>query len=407
MNEKPGSMLGGIFLIAGSCIGAGMLALPVITGMAGFAPSSLMFLVAWAFMTTTGLLLVEVNHWFDRRTNLISMVSHYLGPVARGIAWILYLFLFYSLLMAYVAGSGKISSNLVADFSSFQLPVWGGSVFFVILFSIVVYLGTKQVDYVNRIFMVGKILAFLGLVLLGVYYIEPQKLMRSEPSYALFSLPILIVSFGFHNMIPSLMDYMKGDTKRVKATILGGSFLALFIYLIWEVVALGCLPLEGEFGVLNSFKVGREASVALSKVLQSPAVALCAQFLGFFAILTSFLTQALSLVHFLSDGMKISYKKHENIAVCLLAILPPLVMSLVYPGLFYKALDFAGGFCAVILFGIFPVMMVWKGRKFPREKVTYQLMGGKPLLLGVLLFSLFILFYQVSSMLNASFVLKP
>ncbi|NGX44712.1 MAG: hypothetical protein K1060chlam3_00887, partial [Candidatus Anoxychlamydiales bacterium] len=36
---QPGSVLGGMLLIAGSCIGAGMLGLPVLLGLTGFFPS--------------------------------------------------------------------------------------------------------------------------------------------------------------------------------------------------------------------------------------------------------------------------------------------------------------------------------------------------------------------------------
>lgn len=43
MNEKRGSVLGGMLLIAGSCIGAGMLGLPIVTGLSGFFPSLAMF----------------------------------------------------------------------------------------------------------------------------------------------------------------------------------------------------------------------------------------------------------------------------------------------------------------------------------------------------------------------------
>ena len=39
-----GRLLGGILLVAGTAIGAGMLALPVSTGLAGFYPSLFLFL---------------------------------------------------------------------------------------------------------------------------------------------------------------------------------------------------------------------------------------------------------------------------------------------------------------------------------------------------------------------------
>src|ERR1700722_9255778 len=106
MNDKPGSLIGGMLLIGGSCIGAGMLGLPILTGLAGFFPSLVMFFAAWAFMTLTGLLLVEVNGWFSERVNLVTMFGYSLGRIGKALSWILYLFLFYALLVAYVSGSG-------------------------------------------------------------------------------------------------------------------------------------------------------------------------------------------------------------------------------------------------------------------------------------------------------------
>ena len=50
MASSKGSVFGGILLVAGSCIGSAMLGLPVLTGLAGFAPSVAMFVICWLFM---------------------------------------------------------------------------------------------------------------------------------------------------------------------------------------------------------------------------------------------------------------------------------------------------------------------------------------------------------------------
>jgi tyrosine-specific transport protein len=400
MNKKPGSLFGGILLITGSCVGAGMLGLPILTGLAGFFPSLLMFFCAWVFMTITGLLLVEVNGWFSHQVNIISMVEHSLGKIGRWICWVTYLFLFYALLVAYISGSGSLFSTILQNVFHTSFPIWAGSLFFVILFGGVVYLGTRQVDLWNRVLMIGKIIFFLALVFAGVQYIRPTLLTRTDASLAVFSLPILITSFGFHNMIPSLTAYMNRDLKRVRITILGGSLLAFVIYLVWEILVLGVVPLNGPNGILETFHMDREGSQALAAVLQSNWVGLFAQGLGFFAILTSFLAQSLSLVHFLADGMKISYKKNESVGLCLLALLPPLILSLIYPQLFFKALNFAGGICAVILFGILPVLMVWLGRYRKEIPSSYEIPGGKWLLVFVFIFAAFIFVFQISNMLG-------
>ncbi len=101
--------------------------------------------------------------------------------------------------------------------------------------------------------------------------------------------------------------------------------MAFVIYLIWEILVLGIVPLEGENGLMTSLKNDKEASQSIAAIIMSPSVRIFSQGLAFFAILTSFLAQALSLVHFLADGLKINYKKHENIGLCALALLPPLI----------------------------------------------------------------------------------
>lgn len=407
MAKESGSIMGGILLIAGSCIGAGMLGLPIVTGFAGFFPSLFMFFFAWFFMTVTALLLVEVNGWFSKQVNLLSMTGKTLGKWGKNLCWVTYLFLFYALLVAYISGSGSLVSTVLKNSLSFHLPVWVGSFFFVLLFSWVIYLGTQKVDHVNRGLMFGKIGFFVLLIVIGIQFLRPGLLLRTEPKYAFSSLPLLVIAFGFHNMIPSLTAYLNGNLKRVRMTIIGGSLMALVIYIIWETLVLGIVPLRGPNGLIASLMNDQEASQAIGSIVRSPAISIFSQGLAFFAILTSFLAQALSLVHFLADGFKINYKKQENVGLCLLALAPPLVLSLIYPQLFFKALNFAGGICAVVLFGILPVFMVWMGRYRKQTSSGYQVPGGKATLIGVFVIALFIFMLQLASMIGYNFVPDP
>ena len=196
-NAVPGSVLGGMFLTAGSCIGAGMLALPILTGLAGFYPSLLMMVIAWIFMTFTALLLVEVTGWFYERVNLISMVGESLGRKGQILSWVLYLFLFYALLVAYIAVSGKIFAAFI------PLPAWSINIIFSIVLGYFVYLGTRLVDLSNRWMMVGLIVCYLGMVFLGLREVQSSLLDHVAFKYILIPLSVLITSFGFHNIIPS------------------------------------------------------------------------------------------------------------------------------------------------------------------------------------------------------------
>ncbi len=398
---RKGSVIGGILLITGSCIGAGMLALPILSGIAGFVPSMILFFLAGLFMTSTGLMLVEATSWFKRPVNIISLLEYTLGPTGKVLGWFLYLFLFYALIVAYISGSGNHVGVVL------HVPDWIGSLFFVGLFGWMVYLGTRPVDFMNRFLMIGKIGAYLCLMLLTVQYIRPDMLEYSKPEYAFLALPVLVISFGFHNMVPSLFFYLGGDIKRVKQSVLGGVLFVFIIYIIWQVVAIGVLPVYGKHGLLYSYIHDEDAAQAIKMTISQSAVGLFAQLLAFFAILTSFLTQSLSLVHFLRDGFKIEAKERENIGLCVAALVPPLCFSLLYPQLFFKALNFAGGICAVILFGIFPVLMIWRGRYVLNEPGTQILKGGKLFLSFIFVVASLILFYQASVMMGFHLFPRP
>lgn len=45
-----------------------------------------------------------------------------------------------------------------------------------------------------------------------------------------------------------------------------------------------------------------------------------------------------------------------------LTLIPPLILALSFPGIFFNALEFAGVFGVLILFGILPPAMTWESR---------------------------------------------
>lgn len=406
-NKKHGSVFGAVLLIIGSCIGVGILALPIMTGLCGFFPSLIAFLFGFAFMMVTSLLLLEMNGWFSSNTNLVSMASKTLGKIGEISSWVFFLFFFYTLLIAYIAGIGSLIASLFQNYFSMHIPDWVGSLMLVVLLGWLIYFGTRAVDFTNRYLMIGKLGSFICLVFLGVAHVNAEFLLRSNFKFVLFSLPIFVLAFGFQNMVPVLTTYMKGDYKRVRFSILTGGVCTLAIYLIWQVITLGIIPLEGKSGILESLKSGEEAAQAIAGILGTHWVSYFASSLAFFAILTAFLAQSLGLSHFLEDGFKVGNKKSvSNVGICSLVVVPPLLFALIYPTIFLKALNFAGGICLMFLYGILPVFMVWKGRYHLKLSGPYKVAGGKPMLVIVFLFALFVAFFQLSSMFDAPFIPK-
>lgn len=390
-----GSTLGAILLIAGCSIGAGMLGLPVLSAQAGFVPSAIFFIMSWLFMLCTGLLLLEANLWYNEDINVVTLAGRTLGKVGQAVAWIVFLFLFYSLMVAYATGSGQLFTDFFEAFLGLPLPRWIGGLIMIALFGIMLYLGTGAVDQFNRILMLGLVLTYVLLVLMGNSHIDSQLLKHQNWGAVFFVIPAMIVSFGFHNLIPSLTSYLGRDSKRLRWALIIGSFIPLLIYLVWQRLVLGIVPLAGKDSLQIAWDEGQMATHALKNAVGISWIVDIAQFFAFFAIVTSFLGVALSFVDFLADGLRIPKKGAGKIFLCLLVLLPPYVFSLTHPGAFLSALNYAGGFGAVIIFGILPALIVWSGRYYLGLKGPYLVFGGKPLLVMIILCSMAIIGLQL------------
>lgn len=384
MDKQPGSVLGGSLLIAGTSIGGGMLALPVVTSMTGFAPSLLVFFVCYLAMMATGLLYLEICLYMGKETNIISMAKATLGKGGALLAWVIYLFFFYCLTLAYINGGG----NLIRAFAPFALTDFASTSLFVLFFGFFVFLGAKAVDRINGVLMLGLLGSFLAFAFFGLPEVQPEYLARVDWNYLFIGLPICIAGFGYQGIVPTLVTYMNRDVAKLRLSIVIGTTLPLLTYLLWQILILGTIPFEGVGGLKEAFLTGS------SSIVPETGVKWIGALFGFCALVTSFLGVTLGLLDFMADGLKIKKTPMGRLLLCLLIYLPPFALSLGYERIFLIALDYAGTFGGVILLGLMPVAMVVSLRYFKKSKEPVQLPGGAASLALLGIFLLFILLHR-------------
>lgn len=398
--DKTGSALGGILLIAGCSIGGGMIGLPVVSAYAGFIPSSLVLLLCSFFMTCTGLLLLEAVLWFNKEVSLISLAKTYLGKFGEKITWSTFLFIFYCLLIAYSAASGELIGDFLSILFGRQIPHAVGSLLCVALVGSSIIFGTRRVDQVNSLFMIGLVLSYGLLVGLGAAYVQPENLMQMQWKSALPCIPIMLISFGFHNMIPTLVTYLKRNVNALRVAIIVGNLIPLVFYLVWQTVILGILPGNGDKEFQEILSQSNMATGLLKGVTGSPLVFVFAHTFAFFAIITSFITISLSCVDFLADGFSVKKTFKVRTLLCSMILLPPLFLAFSFPHLFLKALGYAGGFATVILFGILPALIVWRGRYVKNHIGERLLPGGRATLTVIIVLAYFFLSLELNQQIK-------
>jgi tyrosine-specific transport protein len=385
-------MLGGVLLIAGTCIGGGMLGLPIATASGGIVNSSILFIICWILMTFTALLTLEVNLCFPKNSNIISMAKATLGVPGAIICWTVYLFFLYALVSAYIAGGQDVLHGLL-KVVGFNLPVWSCGLLFVFLFGSVVMAGIKHVDLFNRLLMFVKLGTLLLLIALIAAHIEPINYDTGKMSLLLPAITVAITSFGFSIIVPSLRNYFGDNIPQLRFAILLGSFIPLVCYITWNAVIFGVVPLEGDFGLKRLMEASQPVSGLLESIthyIPTDKIAILVRAFTSICILTAFACVSLGLYDYLADGLRVDNKGSGKALIVLATFLPPLLIVIFYPKAFILLLSLAGLLC-VLLQAFMPALMAWRCRYNQKLPMKYKVVGGKPALLIAMITSIIII----------------
>lgn len=362
-------IIGSILIVAGTTIGAGMLAMPIISANVGFSFIALVLIFIWFTMFYTATLLVDVYKYNSYNDGLNTLTLKYLGKPGAIVTAFCMLVLMYALVSAYITGGGEILRSNLELLLGEKLSPQLSAVLFSILFGGIIAFGTRLVDISTKIVFTIKLL-FLCIViglLLPTIEIAYLKYLPSNSIPVLASIPVIFTGFGFSVVIPSLVKYLEGNIKQLKLVFFIGSSLPLLLYLIWELTILGNI----ESSIFNSIlteNAGLEGLLkAIRAVHNSDIIKISFTIFAAAALLTSFWGVALALFDYIKDLGKSKAHIKNPFSALLLTFIPPLLFALFYPEGFVIALGYAS-IPLVILALVIPMLLLQKATKQAGEK---------------------------------------
>ena len=365
--------IGAVLIITGTAVGAGMLAIPLVTASFGFSIATALLLFCWAVMLITALWILEVNLGFPKEASFSTMAAKTTGALGAVLTWVSMCLLLYSLCAAYITGGSGLLDHLSGLIFNAPWPHNLCVILFTLFFGGFVFFGTRSVDYLNRVLMFIKLGSFFILSALAMPYVQKSLLFPTDVTQLniihgnikniCYAIPILMTSFGFHVVIPSLRAYIGDYPVRLKWIVISGCTLPLLIYFLWAISTLGVLPVEGDNSLVHITNTGGsvgEMVSALQHVVHSEWVKIFVNVFTDIAVTTSFLGVSLSLFDFMKDGLSISKKnKLGSVLTWLLVFIIPALIALFYPDGFVKVLGVASIFVAILLL-ILPAWMLFK-----------------------------------------------
>ncbi|GHA94211.1 aromatic amino acid transport family protein [Shewanella indica] len=390
-NKTFGSML----IIAGTTIGAGMLALPLASAGLGFGVASILMLLLWGLMSYTALLMLEVHQHAPAHATLHTLAHKLLGRKGQLLASLAMMFLLYALCAAYIAGGGAQLNDKLVRYADLTLPPQVGAIGFALLIALVVAIGTHSVDMINRVLFTLKIVALVIMLALLLPHAQGGYLLELplQQGLVISALPVIFTSFGFHGSIPSVVRYVGLDLKALKKIMIVGSAMPLLVYLLWQLASQGALS-QSE---LMASKELPKFINSLGQLLHNPMIGQTVSIFADLALATSFLGVSLGLFDFMGDILRRNDSTGHRLQTAAITFLPPLGFALFYPQGFMAALGYAA--IALVILAVFlPVAMVWKQRLQPMPAGSYRVAGGKPALMLAALCGVVIILSQLLQM---------
>ena len=383
MNKTIGSTL----LVAGTMIGAGMLAMPLTSAGIGFGFTLVLLLGLWALLTFSALLFVELYQTAESDAGIGTLAEQYFGKAGRIIATAVLIIFLYALIAAYISGGGSLLKDLLPESFGDKVSI----LLFTVIFGSFIVIGTHSVDKINRVLFFVMLAAFAVVLSLMLPEIKFDNLMATPIDNALIisASPVFFTAFGFHGSIPSLNKYLGGNVKALRISILAGSAITLCAYILWQMSTHGLLTQNEFLQILKEDATLNGLVKATLAITGSNVIAGAVKLFSTLALVTSFLGVGLGLLECIEDLLKRSFNiSAGRISLGLMTFIPPLVFALFYPEGFILALGYAGqmfAFYAVVL----PVSLVWKARR-AHTNLPYKVWGGNLTLIIVLVLGVII-----------------
>ncbi len=339
-----------VFVIIGTQIGAGILALPYVLSHLGFFWGAVVLFVAAFFSVITAVMLVEALYLTNPRYHYFDLATRYLGRWG-GVLVLLLLYSGYTSMLAYVGALGQVFASAASYYglTSLSSPLaWSVGLWAVI--SILAYFGLKRSGGFESILAFFIVLLVLTIFLWSVPHMHPYF---GRVSLGIFATAFSVSIFAFysHSIIPEVVQGVRNMGKTVWAIV--SAFLISFsLYLLFSYAIMGTL----------GTRVPEIGTLGLTKLLD-PELAFIGFLLPMITVLTSFLSVSVAQTDILQEVFR------HRLLAWVLALVPVVLLYLLGVSGFVAMITLSSlGMLAAS--GIIPPLVLLRARKERRRRLT-------------------------------------
>jgi len=358
MNKQLTSIL----LISGTCIGAGMIALPISLAKIGIIPSIILMFLIWLYSYYTSLVFVELNlNSENKNLHLELLCKKYSGKYAQIIGNISVKLLSYSLISAYIYGGSSILQNLL----NLNVNTVYIQTILTLITIFIIQMNRNLVSKTNGYLFIGFLIFIIFLIFLLFFKVNYNNIPwnnKIDFNNISNSIVILFTSFGYQICSNALMKYCDNDIKIIKNALFYGSIIPLILYICWTFVILSVIY-NNDINFYNLI-INENVNVGnlidkLSNIISLNNLNFIVWIISILAIFTSLIGVSLSLKESYNNIFKEKNIKNYDLLSTLITILPSYIITVLIPNAFMKVLGYAG-IMSIIMAILLPIYLYLK-----------------------------------------------
>ena len=358
--------LTGVFVIVANSIGAGLFGIPITSCLAGFFPSMVVMLFIALYMSLTASLIIKISFAYNL-SDIINITKYAVNKYFYALSVFIFFILFSSILSAYLSKCADLSKIIFDSIIKFDINKTIYYCFIILITIAIINFKNTQFNNINSILIIMFLIILILLLYALINNVNKNNLTHYNVNAIKYTYPMLITSFGFHNILPYIknLNYSYYQTKNL---IKLGVIITFFVYFIWIFIVLSIIPFDNN-EILSAYNYDKIITELIINYIDYKFIYLIINMFAFFAILTSMFGVSLSIKLFLENLLVFKDIKLKKYVILLIIFLPPVFINLTFKNIFFNALNLSGGVLALLLFGLLPCLIIFinKEKKFNKK----------------------------------------
>lgn len=346
-----------LLTIIGTIIGVGMFGLPYVLSRVGPVVMAVSIVLVGGIATFLHLIYGEVVLRTEGKHRLVGYAEIYFGSIGKAVASIIFLGALFLALFSYLLVGSRFLEIIFSGWLNWSVDAW---VLAIAAFGfLVIFKGFKIAGFVESFMTFALVILILGLTVYGY-----DRINGSDMSFASMNIDwflpygVLLFALAGGSAVPEARAFFTGGSaKFFKKAIILGTAIPAIIYFIFSATVVG----------ISGGATSKEAISGLVPFLGND-IARYGAVVGFFAVITSFLTIGMAV----KNSLIFDFKFSRPVSFALTAFIP---LAMYFYGFsdFIKVFSISGavlGGCEGLL-----LLAIWskakrKGRRIPEYSIN-------------------------------------